>query len=166
VRTRRGSAWTERVVHVDIAELGELPREGFVVLLFLLVEPEVLEQADLVRAQIVDDLLRRVPHAVVGQEHLVAGQLREAGAARLEGEVPLAGLRAAHVRREDHLRASVHDQLDGRERLADAGIVRDLSRLLVERDVEIHPHEDAATLEAPLRRGEIGDPADASELHG
>ena len=74
----------ERVVDVDVAELGELPGEGLVVLLLLLVEAQVLEQAELPGAQIVHDLLGRVADAVVGQEHLVAGELGEAGAARLE----------------------------------------------------------------------------------
>jgi len=51
------------------------------------VEAEILEQDDLVLALIGDDLAGGVAQAVVGQEHLVAGEFRESRAARLEAEL-------------------------------------------------------------------------------
>src|SRR5262249_23029064 len=98
-------------------------------------------------------------------QHLVTRQLREALAAGLQGEVLLAGLGAAQVRGEDHLGARIHQQLDGGERLANAGVVGDLPRLLVERNVEVHPHEDALARHTRVRLDEVRDPADAGELH-
>ena len=108
-RSVRAVHGAERVVDVDVAELGELPREALVVLLFFRVEAEVLEQADLPGAKIVDrpssPRRRRSPP---GRCTSYAGELGETRAARLEAESRRScPAWAAEVRREDDLRARV-----------------------------------------------------------
>ncbi len=148
----------ERVVDVDVAELGELLREAVVVLLFFRVEAEVLEQADLAGAQIEDDLLRRVADAVVRHVHFDAEELRERaphGSSENSGSWPF--LRPPEVAREDHARAALDRVLDGRERLADARVVGDRCPS-VQRDVEVDAEEDALVLDR-----QISDRRDAVE---
>ncbi len=56
----------ECVVDVDVAQLGELPRERLVVFLFLGMKAKVLEETDLPGSQILDHLLCRIADAIVG----------------------------------------------------------------------------------------------------
>src|SRR5690606_5661354 len=104
-------------------------------------------------AQVEDDLLRRVADAVLGQVHLDAEQLGEARPRRLERQLrvrPL--LRTPEVAREDDASATLHRVLDRRQRLDDAGVVRDLHlpALFLERDVEVDTDEDAFVLDRKL----------------
>ena len=54
----------ERIVHVEIAQLGEPRRECAVVALFLRVEPDVFEQQNVPVAQCRHRCRGRVAHAV------------------------------------------------------------------------------------------------------
>ena len=90
-----------------------------------------------------DHLLGRVADAVLGQVHLVPGELGEASADRLEAELVVAlTLGPAEVRGEDDLRPGLDGVLDGGEGGLDPRVVRDLAALLVERRVEVDPDED------------------------
>ena len=96
----------EGVVDVDVRQLGELTTERFVVLLFFRVEAEVLEQADVASAQVVDDLLGRVADAVFGQGHVLAEELGETRGGGLEAQPGIGPLlRPAEVARADEPRA-------------------------------------------------------------
>ena len=99
---------------------GQLTRELGVVLRLPGVEACVLEHAD----------------ALIGEQ--VADVLRH----RLHGERRGPALRPAEVRADVDLRGAVsQQQLERRERLADARVVCDTSAL--ERNVEVGPHEHA-----------------------
>jgi len=54
----------ERVVHIDIAELGECARKIGRILFLSLIEAQIFEQRDLSRPKIRDDPLRRLADAV------------------------------------------------------------------------------------------------------
>jgi hypothetical protein len=123
----------EGVVDVHVAELGELRAKASSSFSSSSWKRRFSSKQSCPAAQIVDHLLRRVADAVLGQQHLVAGELGEASRRTTSSErLALAGLRPAHVRGEDHLRAGIHRELDGGQRLADARIVGDRARLLVE----------------------------------
>jgi hypothetical protein len=64
----------ERVVHVALAQSGQCLRESGVVLLFLGVEAQVLEQQDLAVAERGGSGLGGRPHAVVRPRHVLAQQ--------------------------------------------------------------------------------------------
>ena len=89
----------ERVVDVDVAELGELAREALVVLLFFRVEAKVLEQADLPGAEICTTFLAASPTQSSGRctstPEQLGETLRRTARARAFG---LARLGAAEVR--------------------------------------------------------------------
>ena len=64
----------ERVVDVDVGQRGELPGEGRIVLLFLGVEAQVLEQHHAALAGGIDRRLRLLADAVVGELHRPAAE--------------------------------------------------------------------------------------------
>ena len=141
----------ESVVDVDVAQLAERADEGLVVGLLTGVKAQVLQEHHLRgavparrrHAKIVNDLLGRIPDAILGQVHLVAGELGEASPDRLEAELVVAlTLWPAEVRGEDHLRPGLDAVFDGGEGGLDPRVVRDLAALLVERRVEVDPDED------------------------
>ena len=98
----------ERVVHVEVGERRERLRERRVVLLFLGVEPQVLEQHDAAARGV--DLLHRasrlVADAVVGERHRRAEQLGQAIRDRPQAHLRVRlALRAPEMAREHDRRA-------------------------------------------------------------
>ena len=140
----------ERVVHVGVAERGELVGERAplrVVLAGLaLVEPQVLQQRDLPVGQVGHACPRRVADGVLGEVHRGAEQLTEPPGDRAEAELRVRrALRAAQVRADDHLRAGPHQRAQRRQDGPDPAVVADLPGLLVERDVQVGAHQHAPT---------------------
>ena len=124
VRAVRGA---EGVVDVDVGVAGQRARERLVVGLLGRREAQVLQQRHRAGAQIVDHLAGAVAHRLVGQRDVGAEQLRQPRGDRLE-RVLLVGLAlgAPEVRGEDDPRPLLDRQLDGRQALPDAGVVRHL----------------------------------------
>jgi hypothetical protein len=134
----------ERVHHPHVRVLRQRPGEGRIVRLLLLVEAEVLQQHHLGRRLVLHHLPHAVAHAVVGEQDLVrlAQQLGEHPRRRLERQLRVHALRPTQVRGHDELAAHLQHAPERRQRLADPRVVGDVA-LLVERDVEVHPDEDA-----------------------
>merc|ERR1711966_461940 len=147
VRAVRGA---ERVVDVEVGKLGELLGEVLAVLLLVLVEADVLEEAHGAVVHARDGILDDVAHAVVNLGHGAGEELGEARAARGEAELVLGAiLRAAQVGGDEDLGAVLDEVLDGGDGGADAGVVGDLE-VLVEGHVEVAAHEHGLALEVSL----------------
>ena len=67
------------------------------------------------------------------------------------------------MRAEDDLAAVTEHELNGRQRLADAGIVEDFGAVLRERNVEIDPDEHMLVLQLV---GAVGEAANGGNGHG
>jgi hypothetical protein len=148
VRAVRGA---ERIVHVDLAQRGELLREGGVVLLLLGVVTEVLEEQDLAVVQRRRHLLDLRAHSNrprSGVGLLTSSASRCATGARLNSGSRFA--RTAEVAHQNETAAVIQDVPDRRQRLQDAGVVG-YRAVVVERDVEVHSHEDALAFTSQSR---------------
>ena len=140
----------EGVVDEEVGRRGELLRELGHVLLLLLVEARVLEEEHVAVGHLADARGDAVADAVRRHHDVLAEQLRQARSHGAERELVLgAVLRAAQVGRQQHLRALLHEVLDGRHRRADARVVRD--RLAVERHIQVAAHQDDLALQIRLR---------------
>src|ERR1700694_4251625 len=66
--------------------------------------------------------------------------------------------RPAEVRHQNRLCVVRAQTIDGRKALADARVVSDLdfSVALLDRDIEIHPHEHALTANIDISHGKLG----------
>ena len=153
-----GSA--ESVVHVHVERLGEVLHERSLVLLFLRVEAGVFEDDELAFLALFHGFVHRHAHAIGRELHFRANVLAHAHGARGEGGLGVvAVLRAAQVGACRHLGAGLKEILKGRHRRADAGVVGDLAGFLVERHVQVAPHQDFLALEVFLlqvRHGLLG----------
>ena len=139
----------ERVVDVDVRVGGQRGRELGVVLLLGRVEPEVLEEQQLARPEPVDRVLRADPEGIPGDRHVPAEQLGQPLPHRTEPQaVRDLAVRPAEMAGEDQAGALVEEGRDGRDGRPDPGVVRDLA--VGERDVEVHPHEDALAREVRI----------------
>ena len=148
VRPVRGA---ERVVHVRLAERGQLLAERRVVLLLALVEAQVLQHQHVAVAQRRGLRLRVGPHGVGGEHDGPAqklGQAQRGGAQRERLLEALAG-RTAEVAHEDDARAVRRQALDGGQRRADARVVG--HRAVFHRHVEVDAHEHALARARPAR---------------
>ena len=157
VRAVRGA---ERVVHVAIGELGELLREGGIVLLFLRMKAEVLEQHELSVARAVrlrHRAARLAADAVGREEHRPLEEIREAVGHRPEAHIgDWFALRPSEVAREDNGSALVERVANRRQRRADARVVTDDAAL--ERHVEVDADEDALPSEIQIPDRELHSP--------
>ena len=97
----------EGVVHIDVAELGELRGEGRVVLLLALMVAEVFQHRDLARRKLIDHGLRGRANAVFAEEYPNAEQggqlIRDRFQRVLRHRL---AVRAAEMRQDDNLRAA------------------------------------------------------------
>ncbi len=99
MRAMRGA---ERVVHIDVAQRGQLLREAGIVLLFFRVEAQVLEQHDAARTMRCARRIRRRTDAVFGKRDRTAQQLTRSRGNRAETHLRIRlALRTAQMRRED-----------------------------------------------------------------
>ena len=139
---------TERIIHVHVRERRQLFRKSAVVLFFLRVEPEVLEQHHLAAPRRpIDRRARGVTDAVLGKLDRTAEKLGEPGGDRLQGVLGIGfAFRPPEMRRQDDRGALVECVIDRRQRRADASVVG--NRAVLDRHVEVHADEDA-------RAGEI-----------
>ena len=62
-------------------------------------------------------------------------------------------LGASQVRHQDHSRAVIEKIIDGRQRRSDAGVIGDLVGLLVQGDIEVHPHQHPAAGDVDVSDG-------------
>ena len=149
-RGMRAVRRSKGVVHVHIGEIGQLPGEAGIVLLFLRVEPEVLQEDDLVAAaRPLDGGRGSLADRVLSELDRLPEKLREPRRNRPQRVLRIRfALRPSEVRREDHRRAALERVPDGRQRRPDARVVADGA--VLDRDVEVHADEHAL---APRGRG-------------
>jgi len=146
----------EGVVDVGVTERGEPFREVDVVLFFLGVEAQVLEQHHAAGRLTRDGALGWWSDAVFGERHIAGEQLLQTNRHRPQAHLRIGlALRPSQVRRQnDAARAHVQRIFDCRDRLAYPRVVADDP--LLERDVEVHADEDALVLQIEVADGASG----------
>ena len=146
----------ERVVDIDVAERGEAFREIDVVLFFLGVEAQVLEEDDATGGLAGNGALGWRSDAVFRKTDVPAEQLLQASRYRTKAHVGIGlTLRSPEVRRQDDAaRARLQRVFDRRDRLAYTRVIADDA--LLERDVEVHADEDALVLQIEIANGASG----------
>ena len=137
----------ERVVDVDVGELGELRGELGVVLRLTLLVADVLEHEDVAGREVVGERSHVVADDRRRERHVGPGELGESIRRRAQRQLRLAILRATEVGDEDQASTALAEFLDRRQRGADAGVVGD--RAVIERDVEVDADEDPLTAQVP-----------------
>src|SRR5256714_6857318 len=132
----------EGIVDIELAEGGQLPGKGRVVLRFAGIEADILQHHNLAVAHRSHCGLDRGTDAVLqvghGASHELAEPLRQRRGP--VGVVDLA-VGAAEMGDQDHAGTALEQVLDGRERLADAGVVDDAA--ILDRDVEVDADQHA-----------------------
>ncbi len=151
----------EGVVHVVIREFRKLLGKLFVIGLFLGMEAQVLQQQGLALFQLAGHLLGLHPDAIGAEADVfAASQLLVQHHAQALGHRPQAelgsglALGTAQVRRQDEPCAVAQRVLDGGQGLADARVVGDPAAI-IQRDIEVHAHEDAMVAEREIADGEL-----------
>ncbi len=152
VRPVRGS---ERVIHVEVRQRRQLRRERRIVLLLLGVEPQVLQQHDLlVCVRLRHGRARRFADAVGGEDHRAPDQLRQA---RDHWRKAVLGhrlaFRATEVRGENDRGALFEGVPDRRQRCADAGVVA--NHAVLDGYVEVDADEDTLAGQIEIFDGEF-----------
>ena len=143
----------EAVADEQVGEPGELGGEGTayggVLARLAGVVAHVLQQGDVAVAEPGHHRRRGLAGHVGREGDRAPEQLGEARGDRRERQLGLGlALGAAQVGHEDDARPARAQRLDGRQRRADAAVVGDATRAVagvLERDVEVRPHEDPAT---------------------
>ncbi len=136
VRAVRGA---EGVVDVGVGQVGQAPRQLGVVLGLARLVADVLEHDDLAVGDVVE---------VRCKGHVGAQQLAQPLGHGRQRELGLAVLRAPEMRGQQQPRAALAQALDRRQRGADACVVGDA--LAVQRNVEVHPDEDALAVDVEV----------------
>ncbi len=140
-RSMRAMRRREGIIHIDVAERCELRHEARLVLLFLLVEPGVLQTEDVPRIHRVDRGLGLVADAVLGKRDGPLDDARDRRRDRFERLLGVMPFRAAEMRKQDHLAAFVGDLGNGVCDAVDARGVGDDA--VLHRHVEVDAQEDA-----------------------
>jgi uncharacterized tellurite resistance protein B-like protein len=142
---------SERVVHVDVREIGELLREGGVVLFLPRMKTQILQQDDSMVAGLGDRVLRGLSDAVLGEDNRPAPQLSGACGHGLQRVLWIRlALRAAEMRtQDDRLRAVLERVPDRRQRGADPRVIRDFA--VLHRHVEVDAHQHAPACHVEIR---------------
>ena len=131
----------ERVVHVGVAERGELAREPRVVLGLAPLPARVLEHEHRRRLEPVDAAPHLRPHDVGSLVHLGVDQLAQPRRHGRQRGLRIAALRPAQVRAQHHPHAALQQELDRGQGGADARVVDHAA--VLERHVEVHAREHA-----------------------
>eukprot|EP00754_Rhynchopus_humris_P015103 Rhum_TRINITY_DN14425_c8_g1::Rhum_TRINITY_DN14425_c8_g1_i1::g.90072::m.90072 len=151
-RRRVAVRGAERVRHEHVAVRREHGRHlqalGLLLRALVLVEAQVLEKQHLAGAQLRGEAAR--VEAVLGEADRLAQELGEAVCDGAERELGLEAvlLRTSQVRHQHQAAAACEHAADGRQGAADAQVVLDAS--LADGHVEVHTHEDAASLHVQL----------------
>ncbi len=143
----------EGVVNIDVGQLCQRVGHLGVVRLLLREEADVLQQDDFARFQRFRRLHRLRSDDVIKRVHRRAQQLAQTVAdahARHPQLLDDLSVRPPEVRAEHDPRAMLAKVLNGRQRSAQAAIVEDAARLLVEGHVEVDTHQHALTLDVDV----------------
>jgi len=149
----------ERVVHVEVEAGRKLFRERRIVPLFLWVEADVLEHHDIAGLHLPHGLLDLGTDGVWLERHRPAEELGKAFRDRREREFCVRALRATQVRDKPDGGACPEERAEGRQRGADARVIRDSA--VLQRYVEVDAHQNAFSAhirvpDGPLVEGHTG----------
>ena len=150
----------EGIIHVEIGQAGKLLGKLLVVGFFFGMKAEILQQQGLALFQLSRHLLGFRTDAFgaeadvfVGGQFLVeqhAQAFRDRFEAHFRVWFPLG---PAEMRNQNHAGAATQGVLDGGQSLADAGVVDNAA--VFQRDVEVHPHEDAVIGKSKIANGKF-----------
>ena len=153
-RGMRPMGRAECVVDVDIGVGSQRGGEPRIVLLFLRVEAQVLQEEHLAGTQPLDRVLCPDAQGIARHRDVSAKQLRQTLTDRPKAEAVLhLSVRTAQVAGEDDPSATLEQQVDGRERGPDPRVVGDLA--VRKRDVEIDAHEDPLVRDLRVADGHL-----------
>ena len=145
----------EGIIHVEVAELGQMLGEVRIVGFLLGMEAKVLQQQGLSALQLLRHFFGLHANAirreadVFAAAHNVVEQDAQAFGHRLQAHLGIGlALGASQMRGEDEARAMPQRELNAGQRLADASVVHHAA--VVERDVEIDPHENALVVQRKI----------------
>ncbi len=151
----------EGVVHVVVGQLGKLVRKVLVIGFFFGVEAQVFEQQGMAFLQLRGHFLGLHADAIGREAHVDAAadarvqQVAQPFRHRLQAHLGIGlALGTAEMRCQHQSRMMADGVFDGEQRFRDAGVVHDAAAL-VERDVEVHPHEDTLAVEFEVFDGKL-----------
>jgi hypothetical protein len=153
-------AGAEGVVDVDVGEAGQRGREAGIVLSLARFEATVLEHQHVRRAQRVRHRLDLRADHCRGLRYRRTQQLLEAVGDRPHRESGVRSLGAPQMRHEHQPAVAVAQEFDGRQGRADTGIVPDHprpARSILERHVEVDPHQHASAVDRQVADGLLGE---------
>src|SRR5919198_1105665 len=114
----------ERVTNEQVSEPGQFLCEFWVVLVFALMEAQVLQNGDLPGLQRGNSLLCTLADTVIRKRDRRPQELAELLGYRLQGERGIwSALRPAQMGNYDHLRAAAHQVLEAGEQALEARCV-------------------------------------------
>ena len=148
----------ESVVHVEVAQLSQSPGELRIVGFLFRVKAQILQQQGLPALQLLSHLFRLHANAVgrkadvlTAPQYLVDQNAQSLGH-RLQAHLGIRlALRTSKVGGQYEPGAVPQRVLDGGQRLADAGVIHDAA--VVERDVEVNPHENSFIVQRKITNG-------------
>ena len=148
----------EGVVHVEVAQLSQSPGELRIVGFLFRVEAQVLQHQGLPALQFLSHLFRLNANAVgrkadvlTAPQNIIDQNAQPLGY-RLQAHLGIRlALRTSKVGGKYESCAVPQRVLDSGQRLADAGIIHDAA--VVERDVEVNPHEDPFIVQRKITNG-------------
>ena len=146
----------EGVVDVQVRQVAKRLGEVGVVLLLAGMETKVLQKQHLPVGQVRNPLLHVGPHAVGRKAHVAFEQFPQPHGRRLQAEFRIdLALRPSEMAHQDHAAAVLHGTPDRRQGRPDAPVIRN-GRAVVERHVEIDPHEDPLPLHVQVVESFLG----------
>ncbi len=148
----------ERIVDIYVGVRGELRGKLRIVLLFLGVESEVLQQDRLACPEALDRILRAHSERVAGYRHVAPKERRDplAHGPKTKAVLDLA-VRPAQMAGEDDAGTLGEQGVDRRQGGSNPGVVGHLA--VRERDVEIDAHEDTLSGSVQVADGQLVHPA-------
>ena len=145
----------EGVVDVDLGAAGEGLGEAGLVGFLGGVKAGVFQQQHLAGLQGGAQGGDFLADAIRGEHHHLAEDFAEQRRGRGQRELRIGpALRPAEVGAEDQLRTAGEQMLDRRNRALDAGVIGDDA--VLERDIEVHTHEDFLAVDVEVADRELG----------
>src|SRR5687767_15192529 len=117
----------KRIIDIHVAKRGESLGKGFVVLLFSGMETKILEQHDVARFHLRDEIFDVRADAVRRKDHVLSQQSSQPLGNRREAELWIElAFRPAEVRTQNGFAAVVNTTVNDRKGGTDTGIVGNL----------------------------------------
>src|ERR1022692_736753 len=154
-----GAMWrAELTIPIEVAVLSQVPPEFRIVGLLFRVKAQIFQQQRLPALQLLSHLLRLRANAggreadVFSASQYVVEQNAQSLGHRLQAHLGIGlALGTPKVRSQYQASAVPQRVLDGGQGLADTGVLHDPA--IVERDIEVNPHENAFVVQRKIANG-------------